>query len=56
MKKVASILAVVLFALGMFSTQIENTLDANFDLESMLACGNCADEGDRGRDGGFKWA
>lgn len=41
MKKVASIVAVVLFAAGMFATQAENVLDFDFDIETMLACGDC---------------
>lgn len=41
MKKVASIVAVVLFAVGMFATQAENVLDFDFDIENMLTCGDC---------------
>lgn len=43
MKKVASILAVAVFALGLFATQIDTTLD--FDFETAFACGDC-DSGD----------
>ena len=41
MKKVTSIVAVVVFALGLFATQIDNTIDFGFDMENMLACDNC---------------
>lgn len=41
MKKVASIVAVVLFAVGMLATQAENVLDFDFDIENMLTCGDC---------------
>ena len=42
MKKVASIVAVVVFALGLFATQMESTIDLGFDIENMLACGDCS--------------
>ena len=48
MKKVASIVAVVVFALGLFATQIENTIDLGFDIENMLACGDCGTDDPRG--------
>lgn len=47
MKKIASILAVALFALGLFATQIDTTFD--FDIETAFACGDC-DRGDNRRD------
>ena len=46
MKKVASILAVVVFAVGMLATQAENVLDFDFDIENMLACGSCNGDDD----------
>lgn len=46
MKKVASIVAVVVFAIGLFATQMENTIDFSFDIENMLACGDCSGGGD----------
>jgi hypothetical protein len=49
MKKIASILAVALFALGMIATQADN-FDIDFDIETMLACSNC-DPGDDPRGG-----
>ncbi len=42
MKKVASIVAVVLFAVGMLATQAENVLDFDFDIENMLTCNDCS--------------
>jgi hypothetical protein len=51
MKKVASILAVVVFAVGMFATQAENVLDFDFDIENMLACGDCNGSNDDPREG-----
>lgn len=49
MKKVASILAVVVFAVGMFATQAENIVDFDFDIENMLTCNDCTgEEGNRG--------
>lgn len=46
MKKVASILAVVVFAVGMFATQAENVLDFDFDIENMLTCNACGGDDD----------
>ena len=46
MKKVAGFVAVVLFALGLFATQLENTVDFDFDIENMLACGDCGGDDD----------
>ncbi|MFK7812464.1 MAG: hypothetical protein AB8B59_08220 [Maribacter sp.] len=40
MKKVASILAVAVFALGMIATNVDK-IDFDFDIETMLACGDC---------------
>ncbi len=42
MKKIASVVAVVVFAMGLFATQIENTIELGFDIENMLACANCS--------------
>jgi len=42
MKKIASILAVVVFAVGMLATQAESALDFDFDIENMLTCGDCS--------------
>lgn len=50
MKKVASIVAVVVFAVGMLATQAESTLDFDFDIENMLACGDCEHNEERGND------
>ena len=50
MKKVASILAVVVFAVGMIATQAEK-IDLDFDIETMLACGDCNKDDDRGGNG-----
>lgn len=50
MKKVASILAVLVFAVGMLATQAENVLDFDFDIETMLACAECGG-GDDPREG-----
>jgi len=47
MKKVASILAVALFAFGMIATQADK-IDFDFDIETMLACAACHEEGGRG--------
>ena len=49
MKKVASILAVVAFAVGMIVTQVDK-IDFDFDIENMLACGDCSGGGDEPRD------
>jgi len=46
MKKVASILAVVVFTLGMFATQTNDILENVFDIENALACAGCYAEGD----------
>jgi hypothetical protein len=40
MKKVASILAVVLFAVAMIAAQA-NQVEFDFDIETMLACFDC---------------
>lgn len=49
MKKVASVVAVAIFALGLFATQMENTIDFDFDIENMLACSDCGgDDNPRG--------
>jgi len=40
MKKVLSIVAVVVFAVGMFATQADK-IDIEFDIETMLACKIC---------------
>lgn len=50
MKKVASILAVAVFALGMIATQADK-IDFDFDIETMLTCGDCAGSGDDPRGG-----
>ena len=42
MKKIASVVAVVVFAIGLFATQIENTIEFGFDIENILACANCS--------------
>lgn len=47
MKKVASIVAVVLFAVGMLATQAENVLEFDFDIENMLTCNDCDPKDDR---------
>lgn len=47
MKKVASILAVAVFAIGMIATQADK-IDFDFDIETMLACGDCDDPWDDG--------
>ncbi|WP_298503297.1 hypothetical protein [uncultured Maribacter sp.] len=48
MKKVASILAVVLFAVGMFATAI-NAIDTdNSDSVTEVACDSCANTKTRG--------
>jgi len=48
MKKAASILAVVLFTIGMFATQTNDILNTAFDIENALACDGCsADKDDR---------
>lgn len=49
MKKVASILAVVVFAVGMIATQADK-IDFDFDIETMLTCGDCTGGGDDGRE------
>ncbi|VAW15854.1 hypothetical protein MNBD_BACTEROID03-2383 [hydrothermal vent metagenome] len=41
MKKVTSIVAVVIFTLGMFATQTNDILENVFDIENALACGGC---------------
>ncbi|CAN0590401.1 unnamed protein product, partial [Laminaria digitata] len=46
MKKVASIVAVVLFAVGMLATQAEDVLDFDFDITTMLACDDCGVDND----------
>ncbi len=46
MKKAASIIAVVLFTLGMFATQTNDILENVFDIENALACTGCSVEGD----------
>ena len=51
MKKVASIVAIVAFALGLFATQMDNDLDLGFDIENMLACGDCDQGNDDPRGG-----
>lgn len=45
MKKIASILAVAIFALGMIATQADN-VDFDFDIETMLTCGDCSGDDD----------
>ncbi|WP_171037029.1 hypothetical protein [Maribacter algarum] len=47
MKKVASILAVAVFAVSMIATQAEK-IDLDFDLATMLTCADCPDEDPRG--------
>lgn len=47
MKKVASILAVVVFAVGMIATQADQ-IDFDFDIETMLTCGDCGGDDPRG--------
>ncbi|MFS4491510.1 hypothetical protein [Maribacter sp. 2308TA10-17] len=47
MKKVAGILAVVAFTVGMFVTQVDK-MDFDFDIETMLACVDCDDDDPRG--------
>ncbi len=42
MKKVASVVAVVVFALGLFATQMDDSIDFGFDIENMLACDDCS--------------
>ncbi len=42
MKKVAGIVAVVVFTVGLFATQIEKTIEFGFDIENILACANCS--------------
>lgn len=51
MKKVASIVAVIVFAVSMFATQAENVLDFDFGIENMLTCDDCGDEPPRGTKG-----
>jgi len=47
MKKVVSILAVVMFAVGMIATQADK-MDFNFDIETMLTCNDCEPDDPRG--------
>lgn len=46
MKKVAGIVAVVVFSVGLFASQIENTIEFGFDIENILACSRCSGGGD----------
>ena len=41
MKKVASVVAIIVFAVGLFATQMDNSIDFGFDIENMLACDDC---------------
>jgi len=51
MKKVASIVAIALFAVGMLATQAEDVLDFDFDITTMLACDDCTGGDNTGRGG-----
>ncbi len=46
MKKVASILAVVVFTVGLFATQLADNSISLADFENAIACGDCDDKND----------